>query len=92
MFYYLLSQRITTDNIFEEDHTYKVNIGLYSSLSALKKDIIKDLDTHYFDYEDYDERMHNLTFEINSIDESDISLEDSVKIDDFEIEMIEVIK
>lgn len=82
---------MTTDNIFEEDHTYKVNISLYSSLSALKKDIIKDLDAHYFDYEDYDERMHDLTFEIDSIEESDIDLENSIEIDYFEIEMVEVI-
>ena len=92
MFYYLLSQQIATDHIFEEDYTYKVNLGLYSSLSALKKDLVKDLSARYFDFEDYDERMHDLTLEIDSIEEDDIDLENSVEIDDFEIEMLEVIE
>lgn len=92
MFYYLLSQRIATDHIFEEDYTYKVNLGLYSSLSALKKDLVKDLSARYFDFEDYNERMHDLTFEIDSIEEDDIDLENSVEIDDFEIEMLKVIE
>lgn len=82
---------MTTDNIFEEDHTYKVNIGLYSSLSAIKKELVKELDMMYCDFEDHDERMHDLTFEIDSIEENDIDLEHTIEIDDFEIEMLEVV-
>lgn len=92
MFYYLLSKYVICDNIFGEYCERKVEIGLYSSLSALKEDVIKDLDARYSEYEDYEETMHNLRFEIDSIEENDIDLETSAEIDSFEIIMVKVIK
>lgn len=91
-FMYLLSENVTTGYIFSENVTYRADIGLYTSLPALKRDLVATVSARYGDYEDADERIPRLIREIESITNDDVCVDSVAEVADYEVSIVKVVE